>query len=159
MSSAHRHTFVNLVNEHRWMRGAELGVDKGILFGALLRGCPQLELVGVDVFPDRERSHRAFDLVKEFPERAKLLEMPTRKAINWVDDGEFDFVFIDADHGYEAVKEDIKLWRPKVKTGGWLGGHDYHPRKFPGVVKAVDEAFEGKTTIIHYPGTIWGVFL
>jgi len=27
------------------------------------------------------------------------------------------------------------------------------------VVKAVDEAFEGQTTIVHYPGTIWGVFL
>ena len=34
------------------------------------------------------------------------------------------FVFIDADHGYERVREDIRAWRPKVRPGGILAGHD-----------------------------------
>jgi hypothetical protein len=36
----------------------------------------------------------------------------------------------------------IKVWREKVKHGGWIGGHDYDnlPRH-PGVKKAVVEAF------------------
>jgi len=37
----------------------------------------------------------------------------------------FDMVFLDADHSYDGVKEDIHEWMPKVKPGGWLGGHDY----------------------------------
>ena len=159
MSSVHRHVFVNLVNEHRWTHGAELGVDKGILFGALLRGCPNLHLTGVDTFPDHERSRRVFELANAYVDRSHLMVMTTHEASALMEPASLDFVFIDADHSYDAVKDDIALWRPKVKTGGWLGGHDYHPRKFPGVVKAVDEAFEGKTTIIHYPGTIWGLFL
>lgn len=158
MPSVHRQTFVDLVQQHGWTRGAELGVDKGILFGMLLRECPNVvSLIGVDTFPDRQRSQRAFQYSMLYQDRAWLLEMPTREGADRVADRELDFVFIDADHGYEAVKEDIALWKPKVRAGGWLGGHDYHARKFPGVVQAVNEAFAGK----HHelPGTIWGVWV
>jgi hypothetical protein len=36
-----------------------------------------------------------------------------------------DFVYIDANHAYDFVKEDIELWYPKVKKGGYVCGHDY----------------------------------
>lgn len=39
-------------------------------------------------------------------------------------DKSLDFVFIDACHYYECVKEDIDCWLPKVKTGGIISGHD-----------------------------------
>ncbi len=54
-----------------------------------------------------------------------------------------DFVFIDADHSYEAVKKDIEAWWPLVKDNGILGGHDYdhNNRGWPGVYKAVHEKF------------------
>jgi hypothetical protein len=39
-------------------------------------------------------------------------------------DGEFDIVYIDAEHDYESVKADIKAWKPKAKH--ILAGHDYH---------------------------------
>jgi len=35
-----------------------------------------------------------------------------------------DFVFIDASHHYNDVKNDISCWFPKVKTGCVLAGHD-----------------------------------
>jgi hypothetical protein len=40
-------------------------------------------------------------------------------------DGELDFVYIDGNHAYDWVKEDIELWWPKVKSGGLIMGHDY----------------------------------
>ena len=40
-------------------------------------------------------------------------------------DASLDFVFIDAAHDYDSVKADIQAWLPKVKLGGWIGGHDY----------------------------------
>ena len=43
-------------------------------------------------------------------------------------DKSLDFVFIDASHEYEDVKKDIGAWKPKIKAGGVLAGHDYqHP--------------------------------
>lgn len=36
-----------------------------------------------------------------------------------------DFVYIDGNHQYSSVKEDIINWIPKIKLGGVLCGHDY----------------------------------
>jgi len=154
--SKHRETLVKLVQDQGWKRGAELGVDRGLLFSALLRHCPGLYLTGVDTFPDKARSFRAFEAVRAYQDRSGLLEMTTHEASEMYKDSTFDFVFIDADHSQEAVADDIACWKSKVRAGGWLGGHDYSP-KFPGVVKAVDAAFGYETQI--WPGDIWGVWL
>lgn len=151
--SEHRHIFTALVKGHGWTRGVEVGVDKGILFGMLLKECPLLHLTGVDLFPDKLRSHRAFDYAAQFADRARLIEGDSALSAAQVDDGSLDFVFIDADHSYEAVRRDIDAWRSKVKPGGWFGGHDYH-RKFPGVIRAVDFVF-GRNNVQTLPGSIW----
>jgi len=54
------------------------------------------------------------------------------------DDNSIDFLFIDGNHEYEAVKQDISLWLPKVKKGGVISGHDYD---LESVKRAVDEIF------------------
>ena len=56
-------------------------------------------------------------------------------------DGPLDLVFIDGDHSYEHVKQDIELWLPKLRKGGILAGHDYGHPDLPDVKRAVDEAF------------------
>ncbi len=38
---------------------------------------------------------------------------------------EYDFVYLDADHGYESVSSDLSAYWPLVSPGGWLCGHDY----------------------------------
>jgi hypothetical protein len=74
----------------------------------------------------------------------KLIRKHSVLAADDVEDGSLDFVFIDADHTYEAVAADIKAWWPKVRLGGTLAGHDYvnHTLKNGvsfGVIQAVDE--------------------
>ncbi|GAI57889.1 unnamed protein product [marine sediment metagenome] len=60
-------------------------------------------------------------------------------AVNLIPDN-LDFVYIDGNHAYEFVKEDIKNYWPKVKKGGVFGGHDYYNlSKAREVKKAVDE--------------------
>lgn len=49
-----------------------------------------------------------------------------------------DFIFIDADHDYESVREDVIAWSKLLKPEGIIAGHDYTP-SFPGVAKAAHE--------------------
>lgn len=58
-------------------------------------------------------------------------------------------VFIDADHSYEAVKQEI-AWACKLAIP-IISGHDYNPTH-PGVIKAVDEAFGNKIEVV---GNVW----
>ena len=67
------------------------------------------------------------------------IRMTSIEASKLYEDNSLDFVFIDASHEYEDVKEDILAWLPKVKIGGVLAGHDYNT--FEGVNRAVDEIF------------------
>jgi predicted O-methyltransferase YrrM len=71
----------------------------------------------------------------------KPLRMTSLQAANIFKDQSVDFCFIDAAHDYENVKNDILAWLPKVKSGGTIGGHDYHAngQYWPGVTKAVHE--------------------
>jgi len=46
-------------------------------------------------------------------------------AIGDFETNSLDFVYIDANHKYDSVVEDIKLWLPKVKKGMFFGGDDY----------------------------------
>ena len=70
------------------------------------------------------------------------LRMSSKEAATKFEDSSLDFVFVDASHQYEDVCEDIDIWIPKVKSGGFLAGHDYQ-QSFPGVIKAVNEKING----------------
>jgi len=67
-------------------------------------------------------------------------------------DRSLDLVYIDSLHTYEVVRNDIMRWWPKVKQGGFIGGHN-HSSRWPGVVRAVAEAF-GKPDKL-YRDTSW----
>lgn len=68
------------------------------------------------------------------------VKMASEQASSMFPDGHFDFIWIDAGHTYEDVTSDLKCWFPKVKVGGWIGGHDYTPG-WDGVIDAVNTYF------------------
>lgn len=139
----HRDMMVALARRHGWRRGVELGLGQGLLFARLI--AEGIEMIGVDLGRRPERRARVEAI------GGTVLWMSTREAAAQVADGWADFVFVDAAHGYEAVKADLLAWRAKVKAGGWFGGHDYHPAH-PGVVRAVDELFPGRLLLEQW---IW----
>jgi hypothetical protein len=53
--------------------------------------------------------------------------------------GTLDLAYIDGNHSYASVKQDLQLWSSKIRPGGIISGHDYDPVKFPQVIQAVDE--------------------
>ena len=58
-----------------------------------------------------------------------------------VPDRSLDWVYVDGDHTYDAVRHDLEAWAPKLKPGGFLTGDDYGSFGWweGGVRRAVDE--------------------
>lgn len=155
-------------------RVAEVGVLIGVLSEYILRHRKDVTLYMIDSWqtadkqpahyratgdahanhfdPDRVRAHRreAENRAHHFPGRARIMAMTSVEAATKFPDGSLDHVFVDADHSYIGVKTDLQAWVPKIRPGGWIGGHDYkNPDpafKFE-VEKAVDEwaAATGRT--------------
>ncbi len=71
----------------------------------------------------------------KFP-TAHIMRRTSQEAVAAFEDGALDFVYIDANHGYKSVLDDLRAWFPKVRGGGILGGHDYD---LESVKRAVDE--------------------
>lgn len=59
-----------------------------------------------------------------------------------------EFVYIDADHRYESVRNDIHDWWDRVSPIGVLAGHDYDP-DHPGVMRAVAEFADRVQRSVH----------
>jgi hypothetical protein len=77
------------------------------------------------------------------------LQMTSLEAASLFADASIDAMFIDALHDYASVKDDLHAWYPKVKSGGYLCGHDYYSTRsvetpHMGVRRAVDEFYKDK---------------
>jgi predicted O-methyltransferase YrrM len=107
--------------------------------------------------------------------RITPIKMSSKQAASLFLDDYADLVFLDGDHIYPEVVQDIDIWLPKVRKGGILCGHDMEcmydvlpeslkqpfalekeciMSKHVGVIKAVCERF---TNIRLHPGNIWSV--
>ena len=65
----------------------------------------------------------AHDLTSPHFRKVTWLVMTSEEAARILNDT-LDFVYIDGDHSYEAVKRDLEMWYPKIRKGGVLCGHD-----------------------------------
>ena len=63
--------------------------------------------------------------INGFEDRGVMIRAASKIASRIFSDESLNFVYIDANHAYDYVVEDIEVWFPKVKKGGYLCGHDY----------------------------------
>jgi hypothetical protein len=140
--------------------GAEIGVERGVTAAHLLRlSCistyyciddwrfdPVYARVANHKDTSSEYHKINFEKFLRFAvfvtEKIRIITAKSTEAVKMFDDEFFDFVFIDATHSYERVRQDIDDWYPKVTEGGFICGHDYGDPRFPGVKKAVDEGWQ-----------------
>ena len=88
--------------------------------------------------------------------RVVFMQMTSVEANKFFQDNFFDYIYIDADHSYEHIKQDIGLWYPKVKKNGVLAGHDYNVSSYQGIVKAVNEFIDvNNLTLVKFEDTDW----
>ncbi len=140
--------------------GAEIGVQSGYFSEVILNAWRGTKLYSIDPWQEYPPTHyvdvanvlqseqdrryqQTVERLKRFGSRSSILRKISRAAVDEFKDGQLDFVYLDAQHHYEAVTEDLTLWRPKIRQGGLLAGHDYVDGDLPqgvfGVKSAVDE--------------------
>lgn len=128
----------------------EIGTYKGDYAGALKQHIPDLDLTCVDAwtvykgykdYGENDLECLAYEKVQE---RAKqfgfsLLKAWSLDAVKHFKDESLDAVFIDGNHDFRHVVEDVDEWSRKVKKGGIVSGHDFfkfHRKNF-GVYEAI----------------------
>ena len=85
--------------------------------------------------------------------KCKIIKNTSENAVKLFENNSLDIVFIDAEHTYPKVKQDINNWLEKVKNKGYLTGHDYSLTFF-GVIKAVNETL-GEDNIKVKQDAVW----
>lgn len=76
-----------------------------------------------------------------FENKTVWIKKKSNEAVNLIPDQSLDLVFIDGNHSYEFVYNDIINWIPKIKNNGIISGHDLDYPGYPGVRKAVEAHF------------------
>lgn len=149
--------------------GAEIGVAFGGHAERILSNT-KVTLYGVDPyqhFNDYDDpmnvSQSEFDCIyaytmkrlRPYKKRFHLLRHLSGKAVDMIK-SPIDFVYIDGDHSYEGVKQDIELWGSKVAWGGIVSGHDFNHPNFPGVKRAVEAYSKKYNWVVHtHKSGVW----
>jgi hypothetical protein len=139
-----------LINKGTGLVGVELGVDKGYNAFSLYTLLQPKELYLVDCWDNfidydsgeiigEAQYQTALSILKTLP-NIHIIRKKSSEAVKQFEDNSLDFVYIDAGHQYEMVRQDLELWYQKVKNGGFFCGHDFDINAGSGgVVKALHE--------------------
>jgi len=150
---------IDMFNRRGFKTGAEIGVWKGEYSKKILERTKAVlfcvdpwDGTGMSVnFDGDEICAKTTEDLSRFDGRARIIRSTSENAAELFSDEYFDFIYIDAKHDYDSVKQDVGLWLPKVrKSGGILSGHDYNNRGKKGVKRAILEMFDEK--IVNYTG-------
>ncbi|MEO3474793.1 class I SAM-dependent methyltransferase [Roseomonas sp. CAU 1739] len=151
--------------------GAEIGVFRGSFSRVIFANARPKKLFLVDPWENSARPEHAAswyaaggqnDMEKIHGEVTHIfgnrpyagrVEVVRSGSVPWLSrqaDESLDFVYIDGDHSYDAVRQDIALSVAKVRSGGVIAVDDYSLGQWwgDGVVRAVHEA------LVAHPLTI-----
>jgi hypothetical protein len=173
----HSHFLVKLLKGYNHAVGCEIGVHTGSTASLLLAALPGIKIYhAVDPWESYEQydgteykkpSNKVYkkwkDAKLQFIARTNaykktvIHQMTSVEAVKKFKDNSLDWIFIDANHQYEYIKENLRLWTPKVKKGGIVSGHDYGSKKYWGIKKAVDEFFPEDKLHVAEKFLVWWV--
>lgn len=132
--------------------GAEIGVFDGHYSEVLCKNIPNLKFYAIDPWQvyNGYRDHKihknmekAYNLAQERLSKfnCKMIREFSMEAVKDFKDNSLDFVYIDGNHEFKYVWEDIVEWTKKVRVGGIVAGHDYYHARSgnTGVIDAADK--------------------
>lgn len=132
-----RDNLPTLFKELGFKTGAEIGVETGIYSEKLLKNNPDLTLYSIDpwkAYKEYTDNTNQDDIDKLYAEtqarlapykNSKIIRKFSLDALNDFADNSLDFVYIDGNHNFQSVANDICEWLKKVRPGGIISGHDF----------------------------------
>jgi len=134
-----------------YKRGVEIGVAIAGFSKEILDRVPEAHLTCIDPWCEYKDSfltaekqegyyQQALERLTPYIQanRCEILRMPSLDALAKFEDESLDFVYIDGDHSFDYVVQELIYWTKKVKVGGMVALHDYMPMVRGGVRQAVD---------------------
>ena len=154
--NTNREDLAGLFAELGFAVGAEIGVQVGLYSEVLCQRNPNLHLYCIDAWEpySRYREHTTRKTMDAFLEEATtrlepyhctLIKKFSMDAVKDFAPESLDFVYIDANHEFRHVVDDINEWSERVRVGGIVSGHDYLGRIEPFYGVHVIEAVSGYT--------------
>ena len=146
------------INSLGFKTGAEIGVARGDNAEMMCREIPGIKLFCIDPWGvyrenkrggnmDKHRANHAQTIERLKPYNVTIIQATSMEAVETFNDEELDFAYIDGNHDYKYVLEDIAEWSKKVKRGGIVSGHDYYQFNNSGIIEAVAEYLKDKPEI------------
>lgn len=164
-----RNNLAALLHELGFKTGVEVGVQRGRYSEVLCHENPQMKVYGVDAWKHFKtlNDYAPQETCDLFYEEAKARMAPYQNyeiirawsmdAVKKFKDESLDFVYIDANHEYPFVMEDLSQWSKKIRKGGIISGHDYYVTRHPTrmqVKEALDDYIRTNNT---KPLIVWGL--
>lgn len=134
----HRNDLAQLFAELGFKRGAEIGVAEGKYSEVLLKANPECGLLLVDPWhhysanpqgKSKEKHEFAYNEAKRKMadyHNVEFLAVTSMTAVPTVDDDSLDFCYIDGNHLFDYVIQDLVEWSKRVRSGGIVSGDDYY---------------------------------
>lgn len=114
--------------------GAEIGVYKGQFTERFCKA--GLKMYAIDpwrIYDDYKnpKGQKRLDFQYEHtcrvlkPYDCTIIRKTSMEALTDIKDESLDFVYIDGNHEFKYIAQDISEWAKKVRKGGVMSGHDY----------------------------------
>ena len=146
-----RNSIPYILNQLQFKTGAEIGVARGVYTLKIVQCNPKMKMFAIDPYAYPEIfvgcQKIAHDKLAPYP-NVEFICKSSMDAVTDFKDNSLDFVYIDANHIYEYVLQDIVEWQKKVRPGGIVAGHDYYqtPKKDVGYIVDVKRAVREYTS-------------
>jgi hypothetical protein len=151
--------YTNIVGHFNDAVFVEVGCWEGkstvFMADKIKRSGKNIKFYAVDIWEDYEQDgmkwtanfNQFLSNIKPVQDFINPIKSDSCLAAHKFEDKSIDFVFIDGNHQYEFIKNDIIAWLPKIKEGGILAGHD---TQFEGVTRAINELLPGHKIVSNY---------
>lgn len=139
-----------ILQNNGYESGAEVGVAGGHMSEIILENNPQVtKYFAIDPWETYEENKRGgkqeqhddnlkltHEKLDKYPSVTYIRAYSTDAMCEFEKES-LDFIFIDGNHDFDYVLEDVIGWTRKVRKGGIVAGHDFYHFNNSGVIEAI----------------------